>query len=65
VILVDRTYQEVPKKTLEEAEKAFDAVNSRKSFVSAMTDFKEFMQNEKVLAKCKELSVKYPNTEKK
>jgi len=64
-ILVDRTYQEAPKKTLEEALTAFSKVNSRESFVTAMTDFKEFMQNEKVLAKCKELSVKYPNTEKK
>jgi len=31
----------------------------------AMTDFKEFMQNEKVLTECKELAIKYPNTEKK
>lgn len=64
-ILVDRTYQEVPKKTLEEAKTAFDAVNSRKSFVTAMKDFKEFMQNAEILAKCKELSTQYPNTEKK
>jgi len=64
-ILVDRTYQEMPKKTLEEALDAFKAVNSRESFVLAMTDFKEFMQNEKVLTECKELAIKYPNTEKK
>lgn len=64
-ILVDRTYQEAPKKTLEEALDAFSKVNSRESFVAAMTDFKEFMQNEKVLTECKELAVKYPNTEKK
>lgn len=64
-ILVDRTYLETPKKTLEEAKASFDAVNSRDSFVLAMTEFKEFMQNEEILSKCKELAIKYPNTEKK
>ena len=64
-ILVDASYLEVPKKTLEEAMKAFNSVNNRDTFVLAMTDFTEFMQNPKVLEKCKELAVKYPNTEKK
>ena len=64
-ILVDASYLEIPKKTLEEAMTAFNSVNSRDTFVLAMTDFTEFMQNHKVLEKCKELAVKYPNTDKK
>src|ERR1035437_9923384 len=39
-ILVDRTYLELPKKTLEEAMSAFELVSSRNAFVAAMTDFK-------------------------
>lgn len=59
-ILVDASYLEVPKKTLEEALSSFKLVDSRSSFESAMNVFKDFMQNGDVLELCKELSTKYP-----
>lgn len=64
-ILVDRAYQEKPKKTLTEAKAAFLAVNSRAAFEKAMEDFKEFMQNAEILAECKRLSALYPNPKAK
>lgn len=64
-ILVDESFLSVPKKTLEEAKLAFDSVSSRDTFVLAMKDFQDFMQNKEILEKCKELSVKYPNPDKK
>ena len=64
-IVIDTNYKAVPKKTLTDAQNAFMAVNSRELFVSAMTEYKEFMQNAEILATCKELSVKYPNPDAK
>lgn len=50
----------VLKTTLNEANEAFDNVDSRDSFEAAMKNFNDFLQNETILTKCKELSVKYP-----
>ena len=52
-------------KTLPEAMADFNAVNSRESFVKAMTDNKEFMSNQDIINKCKELAVIYPAPAKK
>ena len=60
-IIIDTDYHATPKNTLKEAEKAFAEVNSRESFVKAMTDYNEFMQNADILATCKDLATKYPN----
>ena len=59
-IIIDTQYQSAPKKTLEQAKKAFEAVNSRETFVKTMTDYKEFMQNAEILKMCQDLSTKYP-----
>ena len=53
-----------PKKTLEQATAEFKAVNSRESFVKAMTDNKEFMSNPQILEICKKLAVSYPAPQK-
>ena len=52
-------------KTLPEAMADFNAVNSRESFVKAMTDNREFMSNPDIINKCKELAVSYPAPDKK
>ena len=49
-----------PKKTLDQATSEFNAVNSRESFVKAMTENKEFMSNPQILEICKKLAVSYP-----
>ncbi len=64
-IVIDQQYRAKPKRTLLEAKADFDKVNDRATFVKAMTENKEFMQNAEILAKCKELAVKYPNPEAK
>lgn len=64
-IVVDTQYNSQPKKTLNEANEAFEKVNSRESFVEAMRVFDEFMLNPDIVEKCKELAVKFPNPHKK
>ena len=59
-IIVDTTFKEAPKKTLEQAKKAFELVNSRETFVNTMTEYKEFMQNSEIVDLCKKLAEKYP-----
>lgn len=59
-IRIDRTHQQIPKKTLEQALYEFAKVTSRSEFEKAMTNNKEFMQNEQVLIECKKLAVTYP-----
>lgn len=54
-----------PQKTLEQAKKAFDLVASRETFVAAMVEYKEFMQNSEILELCKKLAEKYPNNKTK
>ena len=49
-----------PRKTLEQATGEFNSVNSRESFVKAMTENKEFMSNQQILEICKKLAVSYP-----
>ena len=59
-IIVDTQFQQPIKKTISEALTAFGMVSSREVFEITMKLYDEFMQNESILAKCKELAVKYP-----
>lgn len=59
-IIVDKDYKEIPKLTIQDAIDGFNLVDSRESFVIAMRTFDEFMANEKILSKCKELAAKFP-----
>ena len=60
-IIIDTQYRSKPKKTLAQAKSDFEKVNSRESFVKAMKDNEEFMQNAEILSTCKDLATKYPN----
>ena len=59
--VIDTQYRSQPKKTLAQAKSDFEKVNSRESFVKAMKDNEEFMQNADILSTCKDLATKYPN----
>ena len=59
-IVVDVTYNQPKKMTLDEAKALFAKVNSRESFVKCMKDCNEFMKNPEIIAICTELSTKYP-----
>ena len=62
-IIIDTQYRSQPKKTLAQAKSDFEKVNSRESFVKAMKDNEEFMQNAEILSTCKDLATKYPKPE--
>jgi len=64
-IIVDLQYKSVPKKTLEQAKADFTKVTDRATFVKAMTDNKEFMQNAEIIAECKKLAINFPNPDAK
>lgn len=63
-IRIDRSYISTPKKTLEAVKLEFKNVNSRDSFVQAMTENKDFMSNSEIIEQCKKLAESYPAPKK-
>lgn len=59
-IVIDENYKAPIKLTLQDAISGFNLVDSRESFVIAMRTFDEFMCNETIISKCKDLAVKFP-----
>jgi hypothetical protein len=64
-IIVDLQYKSAPKKTLEQAKADFAKVTSRETFVNAMNENSDFMQNAEIIAECKKLAVTYQKPEVK